>query len=186
MARLGQHLDEAARQPQFALHGLVAVGDRAQHHGGGHMAGARQFGAQQFRQVLLGNEAGLEIQSGRPAQVAVRGPGIAINAAVLAAPVGIEPHVEGQIGRLVAAQRRARLLPAQFGAQRRGLFILGARFKAAPAIVEGLARVGGEAVRQLAGGTSPLDGMQGNGGWLRRGFRVGAHDWIAPATMNTV
>ena len=81
-----------------------------------------------------------------------------------------------QVGRLVAAQRRAGLLPAQFGAQRSGFLAFGRRLKTAPAVVKGLARVGGEAVCQLAGCAPALDGVQGHPGRvvMRRG-RTGKH-----------
>ena len=46
--------------------------------------------AQALRGVGLGDDAGFEVEPGRQVQVAVGGPGIAVDAAVLAAPVGID------------------------------------------------------------------------------------------------
>src|SRR5690606_6629815 len=94
------------------------------------------------------DEARLEIDAGGQVQVAVRGPRIAVDATVLAAPVGIEPLHEADIGRIVARDGAAGVLPAQLGGRWRRL---GSRVHgqlgAAPAVIERVARVALEPVR---------------------------------------
>ena len=51
--------------------------------------------------VRLGEDAGLEIEFGRQAQVGVRGPSVAINTSVGASLVGIHGSLEPDVGRLV-------------------------------------------------------------------------------------
>lgn len=94
-----QHqFQQAARQAPFALDGLVGVGGRADIDGRRLVARPAQFRAQGLDGVGLGHQPGFEIQAGRIAQVGMGGTGVAVNAAVLAATVGIDRHVEGDVG----------------------------------------------------------------------------------------
>ncbi|MCY1360082.1 hypothetical protein D9M69_466900 [compost metagenome] len=163
MPHFAQQLDHAAREPQLALDGLVAVGGGADRKVAGAVALAPEFGAQHLDEVALGDELGLEVEAGREVQVAVRGPRKAVDAAVLAAAVRIERTVEGDVGRLVAAEHRLHVLEAHLGGQRQQPGGLGfAVFQRAPAVVEGVAFVFGEPVREPRGRASALDDVDGN------------------------
>ena len=58
--------------------------------------------AQQFRRVLLDHDFALEIEPGGKAEIFVRRPGVAINAAVLAAAIRIEAGAETDVRAVVA------------------------------------------------------------------------------------
>jgi hypothetical protein len=179
VARIAHHLDQPARQKQLALHGLVAVGGRADVDRRRAVPRPRQLGAQHLGDVALGDDAGLEVQPRRQAQVAVRGPGVAIDAAVLAAAVGVHGLLEEDVRRVVAAQGAARVLPDHLGARRAGSARLLAR--GVPPIVEGLARLPLEAVRQPARGATALDGVHGHpdgGRRIVKGRSWGGHDTV--------
>jgi hypothetical protein len=102
VAGLLQHLDDCAGQAQLALHRLVAVGGRAQVQPVRPVAGCRQFAPQHLGQVALGDDLGLEVQPRRQVQVAVRGPRVAVAAAMFAAAVRVDGEVEVDVGRVVA------------------------------------------------------------------------------------
>src|SRR5690606_39747062 len=98
----------------------------------------RQFLAQAFGGVGLGEQLRLEVQARRQVEVGMRGPGEAIHAAVLAAAVGIDRLAEADVGRLVAADDATRALLADLGAQRRARFAVvveGVGIDRAPAVV---------------------------------------------------
>ena len=71
VACLLQHLDHAARQPQLALYGLVAIGGRTDVEQLGHVAALGQISPQHFGNIALGNDFGFKVQPGRQVQVAV-------------------------------------------------------------------------------------------------------------------
>ena len=83
--------------------------------------------------VLLGEQLALEVEPGREAHIGVGRTGEAVEAAVLAAAIGIDRPVERNVGRLVAGDDALRLLPRHLGRERLG------RLLARPAVVEILA-----------------------------------------------
>lgn len=78
---------------------------------------------------------------------------------VLATAVGVDGLVEGDVGRLVADQCAARVLPADFRLQFRRLHRQGL-IPGRPAIVKRRARILLEAVRVARGRPPPFEGLQ--------------------------
>ena len=124
VAVLGEHLQARSGQAQFSLGGLVAVGHAAQGHHARLPAAVFQFAAQQFGCVLLDHDLGLEILPGAVAQELVRGPGVTVDAAVLATTVRVERGVEADVRAVVMREdglcrvgeqlrQRAREFPAR-------------------------------------------------------------------------
>lgn len=85
MPRFQQNFQDASGQVFPAFERLVGIGRRAQCNGRAEISRFGQFGAQQPWCVRLGENLRLEIEAWREAQPGVRGPGIAIDAAVFAA-----------------------------------------------------------------------------------------------------
>ena len=100
---LPQHLQHRTRDAQLALGGLVRIGIGAQHYQAGLVTRLGQLGAQQFCRVGFGKNLRLKVQARAQAQVGMRGPRIAIDAAMLAALVGVDALLKANVGRLVAA-----------------------------------------------------------------------------------
>ena len=94
---IAQHLEAAAREFEPPLDRLVGVGDSrdGQHPRPPGAPGER--GAEQLGRTVLDEDPALEVESGRESQVLVGRPGVAVDAAVLAAAVGVERCVEAQI-----------------------------------------------------------------------------------------
>ncbi|MPN18973.1 hypothetical protein SDC9_166339 [bioreactor metagenome] len=166
MPRIAHHLDHAARELEFALHGLVAVGGRADVDDGWTMRGARQLAAQHLGNIALGDDAGFKIQPRREIQIAVRGPRIAVHAAVLAAAIGVDRLCEIDVWRVIARQRAAGVFQHHLGGDR-GRRVALARFLAlAPPDVlvrrRARAMLHAEAVLHLRGNTPALDRHDGS------------------------
>src|SRR5947199_347087 len=83
--------------------GIGAEGDRTR-----SVAGLGALGAQQLGGVGFGEELGLEVEAGRKLQVGMPWPLVAVNAAVLAAAVGIDRRDKADVGRVVVREDRAR------------------------------------------------------------------------------
>ena len=90
MPAFREHLDDLPRDLPLALDGLVGIGVGAQRDGRAAIGWLRQFRAQQLRRLRLGEQFGLEIQPRRKIEIAVAGAREAIDAAVLAAAIGVE------------------------------------------------------------------------------------------------
>ena len=133
MAGALQHLDQRPGDAVLALDRLIGIGVGAEGDRRRHVFWRRQLALEELGRALFGEQAGLEIEPGREAHIGVARPRVAIEAAVLAAAVGIDRAVEGNVGRLVAGDDRSRLLPGDLGCERLGRFVLG------PAVVERLA-----------------------------------------------
>src|SRR5579864_275231 len=101
MVELLQHLEDASGYPKLALDRLVGIGVGAERNDVAAVTGFGQLGAQQLGPVLLDEDAALEIESRREAEIGVGRPRIAIDAAVLAATIGIDRTIEADIGRIV-------------------------------------------------------------------------------------
>ena len=87
---------------------LIGIGVGADRDGARHVAGRRQFALQQFRRIGLREQLGFEIEARRQAEIGVGRPREAIDAAMLAAAIGIDRAVEGNVGRVVAGDDGAR------------------------------------------------------------------------------
>ncbi len=116
-----QHLEQRARDLQLALDRLVGVGIDADCNRPTAVTGLAQLVIQQRRRVRLAEQPGLEIEAGRQAEISVRRPGEAVDAAVLAAAVRIDRAVEGQVRRLVVGQDAARGVLLNLGFRPRNL-----------------------------------------------------------------
>jgi len=118
-----QHFEHAARQPQLTLAGLVGIGIHAKRDRFGNIGLFGQFLPQELRGIDFCVNFALEIQSRRQAEVAVRGPGKAVDAAMLAAAIRVERNAERHVGRPVASQYGFRAFLDDFCLQSRGLRI---------------------------------------------------------------
>ncbi len=164
MAELLQHFKDAAGQVDLALDRLIAVGV---HTGGNRLrlvGRLRQFGAQQLRRILLDEDAAFEIEPGRQAEIGMRRTGEAIDAAVLAAAIGIDRAVEADIGRVVARYHGLRHVAQILRLQVRHLGI-----GAAPAVIDRDMRAGFEpASHAVLIAPRPLRGCDGSASSMRR------------------
>ena len=134
MAGALQHFEDAAHHLIFALDRLIRIGVGADRDGARLVVRRRQFLLQQRRRVRLHEQLGLEIEPRRQPEIGVGRPREAIDAAVLAAAIGIDRAVERDVGRLVAGDDLARGVDRHRGRERRQFF------EALPAVVEGDAR----------------------------------------------
>ncbi len=175
MARLGQHLQQLARHAIAFLDRLVGIGVGAEVDRGRPVAALRQRGAQQLGGIGLGVKLGLEVQPGRQVEIGVAGPRVAVDAAVLAAAIGIDGGVEGDVGRLVARDDAARALFCNRGGRppRRVLRIR------EPAVVDRLARDALEAPLRIRRRAAPLHRPKARSCSSRRPGR--RDSWSAPA-----
>ena len=118
-----QHLQDRARDLELALDRLVGIGVGAHRHHVGPVLGRGELGGQQLGRLRLEQDPGLEIEAGRQAEIGVGRPREAIDAAVLAAAIGIDRAVERHVGRGVAREDGARGVARQRRAQRRQLVL---------------------------------------------------------------
>ena len=158
VAGLGQDLEDRAGDAQAAFDRLVGVGVGAEGDRAGAVAGAGELGAEESGGVGLDEDLGLEVEAGGEAPESVARPGVAVDAAVLAAAIGVDRLGEGDVGRGVAGDQAAGGVGDQLGA-RRGR--VGQLVEGAPAIVERFAALGLEAVGWVEQGTAAL-------GWPER------------------
>ena len=106
----------AAGDPQLALLRLVGVGVAADVDELGRVARAWTAPPPAARAASgLKNSLVSKSRPGRQAHVGVGGPGVAVDAAVLAAPVGIDRGREADVGAVVAADDHLGLLGADGG-----------------------------------------------------------------------
>ena len=153
MAESLQHLQHAAGDAQCPLDRLVGIGVGAERHRPRHVAGPAKLLFQKRRQVGLDVEQRLEVETGRVPEIGMGRPGVAIDAAMLAAAVGVDGAVEADIRRAVPGDRRAGAVPEQGGRQRREV---GQVLDRAPAVVEGLPRGRLEPHRRVGQRPAPL------------------------------
>ncbi len=156
MRALGHDRDHRARDAQLPLDRLVGVGGRADVDRRRPIGTRRERRAQALGGVHLGDDLGLEVEPRRHAQVAVRRPGEAVDAAVLAAAIGIDREVEVDVGRVVAREDR---LDALLDHRRLGSQALLGRglLERAPAIVVALAAGARIAMLDRPHRAAPLD-----------------------------
>ena len=124
-----------AHDAPLPLDRLIGIGVGADRDRARLVARRGELLLQKLRGVGLGEQLRLEIEPRRKPHIGVRRPREAVGAAVLAAAIGVDRAVEGNVGRLVAGDDLARLLDLHLGAERRQLL------ERAPFVVEGLARL---------------------------------------------
>ena len=134
-----QNLQHRAGYSVLALDRLIGIGDGAQGDEFRHIARIAELPLQQLGGVDLGVKLGLEIEPGGVAKVAMRRPGKAVDAAVLAAAIGIDGLLEADVRAVVAGDDALGHLAIYVGLERRKLR------QAFPAVVEGLAQLAFEA-----------------------------------------
>ena len=115
---LGQHLQHLTRDPPFPLDGLVGIGVGADGDHPRLIAGLGQFPPQELCSVRLGKQLALKVEPGGQAHIGMGGPRETIDAAMLAAPIGIDGPVEGNVRRLVAGDDGPGRFVADMGAKR--------------------------------------------------------------------
>jgi hypothetical protein len=145
MVELLQHLEDAARDPELALGRLIGIGIGA--HGDRLACIPRlgELGLEQPGRFRLDEDAALEIEPGRQAEIGMGRAGEAIDAAMLAAAIGVDRAVETNIRRGVAGDDRLGAVDDKGGLQRYGCLV-----GPTPAIVEGDALLGLEAADRIA------------------------------------
>ena len=82
-------------------------------------AGDRVAGGNDRADAGAGDQPGLEIEAGREIKPGMGRAGEAVDAAMLAAPIGIDRAVEGNVGRLIAGDDAARPFHLYLGAEGR-------------------------------------------------------------------
>ena len=134
VAVLPQHLEQPAHDAPLLLDRLVGVGVGADGDGLDLVAGFRQRARQQVGGGGLGEDAGLEVEAGREAQLRMGRAGEAVDAAVLAAAIGVDRAVEGHVRRGVAGDDAAG--PVDLDRRAGGRLVV-----LFPAVVDALARL---------------------------------------------
>ena len=62
---------------------------------------------------MLDDDFGLEVEAGRESEILVGRPGVTVDAAVFAAPVGVQPEAEGDVGAVVLGEDLPRRVPEE-------------------------------------------------------------------------
>ncbi|MEI9888209.1 MAG: hypothetical protein WDN08_17270 [Rhizomicrobium sp.] len=119
----------------FSLDRLIGIGVGADGDDLGDVAGRRQFLGQQLGGIGLGEQARFEIGAGRHAEIGVGRAREAVDAAMLAAAIGIDRLVERDVRRLVAGDDGAGGVADDLGAQGGRGTVLGAP-AVIPAVVD--------------------------------------------------
>ena len=116
---------------ELALGRLIGIGVGAERDRLAAIARPRQFRRQQRRRVLLDEDAALEVEAGRQAEIGVRRPREAIDAAMLAAAIGVDRAVERNVGGIVARDDGLGAVARQDRVER-----MRRRVLAAPAVID--------------------------------------------------
>ena len=136
MASFIEHFENAAHDFVFALDRLIGIGVGADRDHARLVTGRGQFLLQQIRRIRLDQQPGFEIEPGRHSEKRMRRPREAVDAAMLAAAIGIDRTVEADVGRVVAGDDLARGIERHGGLERRQIV------EALPAVVERHPRLG--------------------------------------------
>ena len=100
MAGALQHFENAAHDFALALDRLIGIGVGADRDHPRLVARRSQLLLEQRRRIGLREQLGLEVEPRRQAEIGMRRPREAIDAAVLAAAIGIDRAVEADVGRI--------------------------------------------------------------------------------------
>src|SRR5665213_531714 len=165
VAEIAQHFEDLAHDAELALGRLIGIGVGADRDRPAAIALFAELGGEQRRRLRLVEDAALEIEPGRQAEIGVARPREAIDAAVLAAAIGVDRAVEADIGRGVASDDRAGRIDRQ---PRRERHRLGLGTRLAPAVVERDAHFALEAAAGVRGGATSL-ARQGDGRHIHAG-----------------
>ena len=139
MVRLRQHFEDRSRDAPLPFDRLIRIGICPKRDRLRLVAGLGEFLCQQRRSIGLGVEFGFEIEPRRMPEIAMARARIAVDAAMLAAAVGIDRAVERDVGAVVARDDRLGGVLENF--RLKGL----QQTEAFPAVVEGFMDVGFEA-----------------------------------------
>ena len=112
-----QHLHHLAHHAPLRLAGLIGIGIRPDGNRCHPIPPRPQLARQHRPDPGPRDQPRLEIQPRRQVQKGMAGPRETIDAAMLAAPIGVHRPVEGQVRRPVETQRRSRPLHPHLGAQ---------------------------------------------------------------------
>ena len=155
MPGLAQHFENAAHDLEFAFGRLVGIGVGAERDRRAAIGGLGELGPEQPRRLGLDQYPAFEIEPGRQAQIGVGRAREAIDAAMLAAAIGVDRTVERDVGGIVA---RDDGLGGVDGIERvaLGRLLVGR----APAVVERLALLGLEAAGHVASGAAAFQGQR--------------------------
>src|SRR5688572_11581725 len=121
---LSQYLEARAREFEPALHRLIRIGHATEANSLGRPGLREQLLPKERGRVLLDEDPALEIDARRQAEVLVIRPGIAIDAAVLAAAVRVEIDRHPDIGAVVVTQDALRGIPVDLRRSRRVLVVI--------------------------------------------------------------
>ena len=151
-----QHFENAAHDLPLALDRLVGIGIGADRDHARLVILRRQFLFQELRRIGLGEQFRFEVEPRRQAEERVGRPRKAVDAAMLAAPVGVDRTVEADIRRVVAGDDLARGIDRDSGLERRQFV------ETLPAVVErnprfGLEPAAGIGLRAAAAQSLALD-----------------------------
>ena len=116
--RRAQHFEDAPHDAVAPLDRLIGIGVGADGDGTHRIAGIGQLAGQSFGSVGLGEQLGLEVEPRRQAEKGMGRPGEAVDAAMLAAPIGVDRTVEADIGGFVAGDDAPRRHLLHFGGER--------------------------------------------------------------------
>ena len=165
MAEFPQHFQDRTHDAVFALDRLIGIGVGADRHHRRAVARLAQLGFQQLRRVRLEQKLRLEIEAGRQAEIGVGRPRETIDAAMLAAAIGIDRAVERDVGRAVPRDDGARRVFHHLRAQGRRRLVL-----PGPAIVEADIFLQIEAARGVGARAAAVDIDAGGIGGSGSGF----------------
>ena len=155
-----QHFQDAAGDPVLALDRLVGIGVGA--HGDHRRADSRACAAPASSSRAASGfieQLGLEIEPRRQPEIGMGRPREAVDAAMLAAAIGVDRAVEGDVRRLVAGDDGLRRVDADGGAQRRQVVVFGR----IPAVSGALPLLPEVAADPIADRPAPLDRLIGQG-----------------------
>ncbi len=130
MVGFAQHFQNSPRDFPLPLDRLIGVGICPHRDHLALVAGSGQFLRQQFMRVRFHEQLAFEIETGRKPLIGMGRTRKAVNAAVLAASIGIDRAVETDVGGVVARDDFPRLLLGHHRLER------GQFFQALPAVVE--------------------------------------------------
>ncbi len=156
MAVAVKHFEDAPHHLMLPLDRLVRIGVGADGDGARHVASGGQLAFEQLGRVRLGEQLGFEIEPRRQAEIGVGRAREAIDAAVLAAAIGVDRAVEGNVGGVVPGDDLTGGVDGHRGLERRQLL------ETLPAIIEGdaserLVAAGGVRLRPPAAAAIAFD-----------------------------
>jgi len=101
VAKVEEDLEAAAGELEFAFDGLVGIGDAADGDGLGLPGFFGEFFAEEVGGGLFDEDFGFEVEACGEAEIFVGGAGVAVDAAVGAAAIGVEAVREADVGAVV-------------------------------------------------------------------------------------